>query len=243
MDESPLPTSDFDGHESPQTQASRNHGLGSSISKAWLDPSLFPDQMRAFDDAWDTLVAREEWRDWVLAHLVPPSPFLVLMIRPGLNARRLRKTKTGVSMHLPATEVHEAHRSGRLVPLWIEVVHTMYSKWSVVSTCPPPPPPPETPSAASFDQPPTQQGHIHADAVGGPSSPSEAHARAVAWLATEQKEAAVTGVEDAGHSWRVFYNDRERIEPLATNDSLDSKLPILIRKDTGVVSIDSAWRS
>lgn len=114
--------------------------MGSSISIAWLDPALTSAQAKAFDDAWDVLVVQEEWRTWVREYLIPPSPFLVLVIRPGLDARRLRRTKKGVSMHLPATEVHEADRSGHLVPLYLDVIHAVYSKWAQVSTCPSPPP-------------------------------------------------------------------------------------------------------
>ncbi len=113
--------------------------MGSSISKAWLDPALTSAHLKAFDDAWDVLVVREEWRTWVREHLIPPSPFLVLLIRPGIDARRLRKTKTGVSMNLPATEVHEADRSGNLISLYLDVIHAIYSKWAQVSACPPPP--------------------------------------------------------------------------------------------------------
>ena len=62
------------------------------------------------------------------------------VIRPGLDASRLRKTKNGVSMDLPATEVHEADRVGELISLYVEVIHAIYSKWAQVSACPPPPP-------------------------------------------------------------------------------------------------------
>ncbi len=113
--------------------------MQSTISRAGLDPALTSAQNKAFEDAWDVLVVREEWRAWVREHLIPPSPNLVLLIRPGLNARRVRKTKTGVSMHLPASEVHEADGSGDLIWLYLEVIYAMYSKWAQTSACPPPP--------------------------------------------------------------------------------------------------------
>ena len=128
---------DADGPVEPQL--SHQYGMSSSISKAWLDLGLTSAHMKAFDDAWDVLVAREEWRAWVREYLIPPSPFLVLLIRPGLDARRLQKTKKGVSMHLPAIEVHEADRSGDLIALYLDVIHAIYSKWAQVSACPPPP--------------------------------------------------------------------------------------------------------
>ena len=128
----------MDGPGEPQL--SHQYRMSCSISIGWLDPALTSLQMKTFDDAWDALVVREEWREWVRKYLIPPSPFLVLLIRPGLEVRRLRKTKTGVSMNLPATEVHEADRSGDLVALYLEVIHAIYSKWALVSTCPPPPP-------------------------------------------------------------------------------------------------------
>lgn len=131
-------TPDAEGPGEPQR--SHQHRMSSSISIGWLDPALTSTQAKTFDDAWDTLVVREEWRAWVREYLIPPSPFLVLLIRPGLDVRRLRKTKTGVSMTLPAIEVHEADRSGDLVSLYLEVIHSIYSKWAQVSTCPPPPP-------------------------------------------------------------------------------------------------------
>lgn len=211
------------------------------MSIAWLDPDLFPDQMRALDEAWDVLVAREEWRQWVLDHRVPRSPSLVLTVRPGLSVRRLRKTKTGVSLHLPAAEVHEAHRSGHLVPLWMDVVHSMYSKWSVVNTCPPPPPLPGTPWAAIRDSSPARQERIEAEASGTLLGASEAEAIAVAWLANEQRDAAVTGLEYAGHSWRVFVNSAEANDSGAASVQREDAPPILVSRDTGAVSMDRAW--
>ncbi len=116
------------------------YAMSSSINVAFLDPGLTSAHVEAFDDAWDVLVVRDEWRAWVREHLIPPSPFLVLLIRPGVDKRRLRKTKTGVSMNLPAWEVHEADGSGELISLYLEVIHSIYTKWAQVSLCPPPPP-------------------------------------------------------------------------------------------------------
>jgi hypothetical protein len=129
------------GSDGPvEPQLSHQYGMSSSISKVWLDLELTSAHMKAFDDAWDVLVVREEWRAWVREYLIPPSPFLVLLVRPGRDARLLRKTKKGVSMHLPATEVHEANRSGDLIALYLDVIHAIYSKWAQVSACPSPPP-------------------------------------------------------------------------------------------------------
>jgi len=136
-----LPREPTPAEEGPgEPQIRHQYGMTSSISVAWLDPTLTSTHLKAFDDAWDVLVVREDWRTWVYQHLIPPSPFLVLLIRPGIDKRRLRKTKTGVSMNLPAAEVHDADRSGRLVPLYLDVIHSIYTKWAQVSVCPTPPP-------------------------------------------------------------------------------------------------------
>lgn len=137
-DATPEATQDADGPAEPQLW--HEYGMSSSISTAWLDPELTSAQAKTLDDAWDVLVVREEWRAWVLEYLIPTSPLLLLLIRPGLEARRLRKTKKGVSMHLPATEVHAADRSGDLIALYVDVIHAIYSKWAQVGACPPPPP-------------------------------------------------------------------------------------------------------
>lgn len=67
------------------------------------------------------------------------SHYLILLMRPGLDTRRLRKTKKGVSIHLPATKVHEADRSGDLMALYLDVIHAVYSKWAQVRACLNPP--------------------------------------------------------------------------------------------------------
>ena len=133
----PEPTQDADGPVEPQLW--HRYGMQSTISRAWLDPALTSAHVKAFDDAWDVLVVREEWRAWVRERLVSPSPDLVLLVGPGLDARRLRKTKTGVSMDLPSAEVHEAEGSGDLIALYLDVIHAIYAKWAQTSACPPPP--------------------------------------------------------------------------------------------------------
>ena len=141
MDEvSPEATSDGDPPVEPQVW--HQYRVTSSISTAWLDPGLTSAHLKALEDAWDVLVVREEWRAWVRDFLLPASPFLVLSVRPGIDARRLRRTRTGVSMQLPATEVHQADRSGALTSLYVDVIHAIYARWAAGSACPPPPPVP-----------------------------------------------------------------------------------------------------
>lgn len=98
-------------------QVWHQYGMSSAISVALLDPALTSAHDKALHDAWDVLVVRDEWRTWVRENLIPPAPLLVLRIRPGIDKRRLRKTKAGVSMNLPAAEIHEADRTGQLIPL------------------------------------------------------------------------------------------------------------------------------
>ena len=74
-----------------------------SINGFW-HYTISRDQMYALEDAGDLLVVHEEWQDWVRAQLIPPSQFLYLAVRDNLEVRRLRKTKTGVSMQLPSAE-------------------------------------------------------------------------------------------------------------------------------------------
>ncbi|GAA0982002.1 hypothetical protein ENKNEFLB_00912 [Nocardioides aquaticus] len=132
------PTQDEDGWVGSQLWP--RYAMNHSISVAWLDPGLTPAHLKAFGDAWDVLVVREEWRAWVRTWLFPTAPFFVLTVRPELDVRRLRKTKSGVSMHLPAAEVFEADGADDLIALYVGVIHAIYSKWAQVSACPPPPP-------------------------------------------------------------------------------------------------------
>ena len=119
--------------------------MGHSINTAWLGYSISIVQIDALDDAWDLLVVHDEWRDWKRAHLIPASPFLYLAVRDGIGKRRLQKTRTGVSMHLPASELARAEANHELVPLYLSVLRDIYAKWSQKSGCPAPPPLPPMP--------------------------------------------------------------------------------------------------
>jgi hypothetical protein len=69
----------------------------------------------------------------------------------------------------------------------------------------------------------------------------EAQRLALAWLANDQWEPAVTKVEDAGESWRIFYNNRVYVETRAVSHALAGNLPVLVDKGTGAVAVDQAW--
>ena len=128
---------DDEGPDAPQVW--HRYRMSHSLNVAWLGHGVSRAQMHALEDAWDLLVVHEEWRDWVRAHLIPPSPFLYLAVRDDLPKRRLMKTRTGVSLHLPAAEVAEAEARGELVPLYAGVIHDIYGKWAQSCGCPPPP--------------------------------------------------------------------------------------------------------
>ena len=57
-----------------------------------------------------------------------------------------------------------------------------------------------------------------------------------------QWEAAVTRVEDAGASWRVFYNSRAFVESGNVTDALAGNWPYLVPKDGGDIALDSEYR-
>ena len=59
----------------------------------------------------------------------------------------------------------------------------------------------------------------------------EAQRVALAWLANDEWEPAVTKVEDAVDSWRIFYNNRVYVETRAVSHAL-----------AGSVEVDAAWR-
>jgi hypothetical protein len=126
-----------DGVDPPQVW--HRYRMSHSLNVFWHDHTISRDQMYALEDAWDLLVVHEEWRDWVRAQLIPPSPFLYLAVRDNLEKRRLLKAKTGVSMHVPAAEVAEAERSGELIALYLGIIRDIYVKWAQASGCPPPP--------------------------------------------------------------------------------------------------------
>ena len=104
--------------------------MSHSLNVAWLDYRVSATQIHALDDAWDVLVVIEEWREWVRAHLIPASPFLYLAVRDDLPKRRLRKTPSGASLQLPTSEVFCAEADGALVDLYLDVIHTIYTRWA-----------------------------------------------------------------------------------------------------------------
>jgi hypothetical protein len=70
----------------------------------------------------------------------------------------------------------------------------------------------------------------------------DAQRLALAWLANDEWEPAVTKVKDAGESWRVSYNHRVYVETLAVSHALAGNLPVLVDKRTGALEVDAAWR-
>ena len=70
---------------------------------------------------------------------IPASPFLYLAVRDDIDKRRLLKTKTGVSMHVPTIELTEAEATGRLQAVFLGILRDIYSKWAHISGSPPPP--------------------------------------------------------------------------------------------------------
>lgn len=55
-------------------------------------------------------------------------------------------------------------------------------------------------------------------------------------------EAAVTHVEDAGASWRVFYNSKAYTESGNISDALAGNWPYLVPKDGGPIQPDLEYR-
>lgn len=108
------------------------------ISIAWIGLSLTTAHHLALEDAWDLLVVDEEWRKWVDQNMAT-YPFIYLTLRDGIGKRGLRKTPSGVSMNVPAEEVYEADRAGNLIPLYLDIIWTIFDKWAKVSGCSSPP--------------------------------------------------------------------------------------------------------
>ncbi len=71
----------------------------------------------------------------------------------------------------------------------------------------------------------------------------EAQRLVLAWLANDEWEPAITKVEDAGGSWRVYYNNRAYLETGAVSHALAGNLPVLVENQTGAVSVDQDWRA
>jgi hypothetical protein len=131
-------TSDQD--EAPdRPQLWHQYRMSHSVNVAWLGELVSAAHMHALEDAWDLLVVHEEWREWKKAYLIPASPFLYLAVRDDIDKRRLLKTKTGVSMHVPTIELTEAEATGRLQAVFLGILRDIYSKWALVSGSPPPP--------------------------------------------------------------------------------------------------------
>lgn len=116
-----------------------HHLMLSAISVAGLGMSLNSAMGRAMDLAWEVLVDRVEWRDWVEGVRRPAAPSLYLAVRDGIDQRRLRKTARGASMQLPAAEVEAAYRDGTLIRLYLGVIHDIHAKWAASRDLPAPP--------------------------------------------------------------------------------------------------------
>jgi hypothetical protein len=54
-------------------------------------------------------------------------------------------------------------------------------------------------------------------------------------------EPVVVKVEDAGPSWRVFYNNRAYVETGAISHALGGNRPLLIDKITGIATVDATY--
>lgn len=117
-----------DGTSPPQVW--HRYGMKHLINVVWFDPRVNNAQSLALDDAWDTLVVRDEWRDWVQTYRTPHNPFLVLVVAEEIKQRRLRKIKNGASMKLPSAEVFRADADGTLVPLYLGVIYDLHLRWA-----------------------------------------------------------------------------------------------------------------
>lgn len=120
--------------------------MSHSVNVAWLDHRVSWSQMLVLEDAWDVLVVLEEWREWVRTHRRTANPFLYLAVREDLPQRRLRKTKSGASLHLPSAELFRADADGVLVDLFVGVINDLYVRWADGHGHPRPP---ELPDARS----------------------------------------------------------------------------------------------
>lgn len=119
-------------YEEPEDRPQVWHGyrMSHSINVAWLGHGVTAAQMLALEDAWDVLVVRDEWREWVRANVIPEQPFFYLAVRDDLSRRALRKTPSGASLQLPAPEFVEAESEGALVDLYVRVIHDIYTRWA-----------------------------------------------------------------------------------------------------------------
>lgn len=137
-----------DGTSPPQIW--HQHRMGHLVNVAWLDHRVSAAQMLTLEDAWDVLVALDEWREWVRTHRTPTNPFLYLAVREELPNRRLRKTKTGASMQLPSAELFRADADGTLVDLYLGIIHDLHARWADGHGHPAPP---ELPAGRSSTRP------------------------------------------------------------------------------------------
>lgn len=112
---------------------------GHLINVVWFDHRVNTAQSLALDDAWDTLVVRDEWREWVGAYRTPHNPFLVLVVDAEVKQRRLRKIKNGASMKLPSADVFRADADGTLVDLFVDVIYDLHLRWAETHGLPAPP--------------------------------------------------------------------------------------------------------
>ncbi len=128
-----------DDDEDLEPQVWHQYSLKFLINTVWDSDFITPAHLKAFDDGWDTLVVIEEWRRWSWDYLIPACPYLSLNVRDDLEKRLLRKTKSGVSMHLPARELLEAEAAGELVRFYAMLIRTIYAKWAQGTGCPAPP--------------------------------------------------------------------------------------------------------
>ena len=128
-----------EGVPSERAQVWPQFRMQHGISVAWLGEGVSAGQMYALEDAWDLLVVHVEWRDWKRAYLHPEWPFLYLAVRDGLDKRKLLKTKSGVSMHVPTAELTEAEAAGRLSTVFVGIIRDVYNKWAESKGYPAPP--------------------------------------------------------------------------------------------------------
>ncbi|MBS4754737.1 hypothetical protein KG112_18185 [Nocardioides sp. zg-ZUI104] len=125
------------------SSARAKYRLGHLINTAWLADSAASRHVSALEAGWDALAEDPEWRAWVREHLIPADPFLYLAIRDDLDRRRMLKTKSGVSVHVPIAEVLAAEESGELVKFFAALIGAIYAKWASGADCPAPPMLPE----------------------------------------------------------------------------------------------------
>lgn len=113
--------------------------LKSAISVAWLSMNADSRIIDAFREAWKPLAEQSEWRRWSANNLQSRGAVLILSVRDDLDSRKFRKTRDGVSAHVPFSEVAAADGRGELHGFYRELIRAVYVKWAEGRALPEPP--------------------------------------------------------------------------------------------------------